>query len=79
MPDTQAVPDYLAEIEAMDYQQMLTTWMTGAPYLVEGSEEQQAFDLRFQKLRAETQPQESTSSSAERSKKHGRKKGKRRG
>lgn len=66
MSDTQVTQDHLAEIESMDYQQMLTVWMTGAPYLVEGTEEKKAFDARFQSLRAEIQPKESTSSSTER-------------
>ena len=77
MSDTKTVADHLAEIEAMDYQQMLTTWMTGASYLVDGSEEKKAFDARFQRLRAEHQPLESAST-AERNKKPNRKKGKRR-
>jgi hypothetical protein len=76
MPDTQSTLDNINAIESMDYQQMLEAWMTGAPYLVEGSEEKDVFDARFQKLRAELQPQESTSSSTERNaKKRGGKKG----
>jgi len=78
MPEAQ-VTDHLAEIEAMDYQQMLEAWMTGASYLVEGSEEQTAFDARFQKLRAERQPEESASTSTERTKKRNGKKGSYRG
>jgi hypothetical protein len=79
MSDTQVTTDHLAEINSMDYQQMLTAWMTGAPYLVEGSPEKTAFDARFQQLRAELQPEESTSSSTGRNTKKRGKKGNYRG
>lgn len=79
MSDTQVTTDHLEEINAMSYQQMLTAWMTGAPYLVEGSPEKAAFDSRFQKLRAELQPEESTSTSTERKTKKRGKKGTYRG
>jgi hypothetical protein len=80
MSDTQVTPDHLAEIAAMNYQQMLDAWMSGAPYLVDGSEEKKAFDARFQQLRAELQPEESSSTSTDRSnKKRGGKKGNYRG
>lgn len=80
MTETQATQDHLAEIAAMNYQQMLETWMSGAPYLVDGSEEKNAFDARFQQLRAEIQPDESSSTSTDRAtKKRGGKKGKYRG
>ena len=80
MSDTQVTTDHLAEINSMDYQQMLTTWMTGASYLVDGSPEKAAFDARFQMLRAELQPEESSSTSTNRSnKKRSGKKGTYRG
>lgn len=80
MSETQVATDHLAAIAAMDYQQMLETWMTGAPYLVEGSDEKKAFDTRFQQLRAEIQPEESSSTSTERgNKKRSGKKGNHRG
>lgn len=80
MTETQATQDHLAEIAAMNYQQMLEAWMNGAAYLVDGSEEKKAFDARFQQLRAELQPEESSSTSTDRAtKKRGGKKGKYRG
>jgi hypothetical protein len=80
MSDTQVTTDHIAAINAMDYQQMLTTWMTGASYLVDGSPEKDAFDARFQQLRAELQPEESSSTSTARNtKKRSGKKGTYRG
>lgn len=41
-------------INEMSYQEMLDAWVTGSLDLVPGTPESDAFNARFQKLRAET-------------------------
>lgn len=58
--DTQVTtePSALDAINTMTYPEMLDAWITGSMELAPGTPESDAFNARFQKLRAETPTEE---------------------
>jgi hypothetical protein len=66
--------DSLDAINQMDYAEMLDAWMTGSLDLTPGTPESNAFNARFQKLRAELPTEELNTDAGNNNRRNGKSK-----